>query len=111
MQRELGKADGGLRDAVFTARERVQCAASHNPACAFAVCFAIKEALWKALGTGWAGGLSWQEIEVEASSARCARVTLSGATRSAADQLGVQAVHASFSTTSRLALATVVLEA
>lgn len=110
MKRELRKQDGGLRDAVFTPQEVSRCSASRDPAVQFAVCFAVKEALLKALGTGWAGGVSWHDVEVEPHGAT-ARVVLSAGTLARARQLGVTRVKASTTRNARMAMATVVLEA
>jgi holo-[acyl-carrier protein] synthase len=50
---------------VFTQRERDYCdsrgavAAQH-----YAARFAAKEAALKALGTGWSGGVAWQDVEI-----------------------------------------------
>ena len=49
---------------VFTPEEREYCAAHTDPAPHYAVRFAAKEALFKALGTGWARGVTWQDVEV-----------------------------------------------
>jgi holo-[acyl-carrier protein] synthase len=108
MKRELRKEDGGLRDAVFTRQEVARCNASSAPARQFAICFAVKEALLKALGTGWAGGVSWRDVEVEPRGATAA-VKMSAATLAQAQQLGVKRVHAT--TTHDARMATVVLEA
>ncbi|NEQ81893.1 MAG: holo-ACP synthase [Moorea sp. SIO2I5] len=47
---------------LFTPREINRCQSSSHPHRSFAVCFATKEAVGKALGTGLAG-IGWNEIE------------------------------------------------
>jgi len=111
MARELRQHDGGLRDVVFTPAEIARCNAATDPAGAFAAVFATKEAVLKALGTGWSGGLSWLDINVDRSARAPVRVTLSGTARTVADRLGVSNVHASVSQNPRFAMATVLLEA
>jgi holo-[acyl-carrier protein] synthase len=111
MHRELRKEDGGVRDVVFSASEIGRCEAARVPAQAFALSFAVKEALVKALGTGWSGGLSWLDIEVDTLLSPRPVVTLSGPTRCVAERLGVKTIHASVCQTSRFAMATVLLEA
>lgn len=111
MQRELRKEDGGLRDCVFTAGEIARCGSVRHPARSFAACFAVKEALLKALGTGWSGGISWLDIDVQSGQGTGPRVTLSGAARVVAERLGVSNVHASVSHNARFAMASVLLEA
>lgn len=47
---------------LFTPGESDRCQAASNPHQSYAVCFATKEAVGKALGTGLAG-IGWNEIE------------------------------------------------
>jgi holo-[acyl-carrier protein] synthase len=49
---------------VFTPRERSQ-AQGRREAGELAVAFALKEAVMKALGTGWAGGVRFVDIETQ----------------------------------------------
>ena len=51
---------------VFTPGEIEQCHRAGRPAPHFAVRFAAKEAVMKAVGTGWAQGVRWVDIEIEA---------------------------------------------
>lgn len=50
---------------LFTPAELDWCGAGDDPAGCFAACFAVKEAFFKALGTGLTGALSWQDLEVQ----------------------------------------------
>ena len=50
---------------IYTDREKQYCEGCANPAIHFAARFAAKEAAFKALGTGWAQGVHWKDIEVE----------------------------------------------
>ncbi len=49
---------------VFTEQEIAYCVRRRNPAPHLAARFAAKEAAMKALGTGWAQGVLWRDIEV-----------------------------------------------
>lgn len=49
---------------IFTRAEQTYADESSNPIAAYANRFAAKEAAVKALGTGMAGGIGWQDIEV-----------------------------------------------
>jgi holo-[acyl-carrier protein] synthase len=49
---------------VFTDEEAGYCAARKNQFQHFAGRFAAKEAALKALGTGWAEGIRWRDVEV-----------------------------------------------
>jgi len=48
---------------IFTPRERDYCFKFRDPYLHLAGRFAVKEALFKALGTGWSRGVAWTEIE------------------------------------------------
>jgi holo-[acyl-carrier protein] synthase len=77
------------------------------PACAAA--FAAKEALFKALGTGRTGSLSWRDLEVAGSFAT-PRLALGGETARVAADLGVRRVFLGLARAGCLAAAMVVLE-
>jgi holo-[acyl-carrier protein] synthase len=49
---------------VFTAAEIAYCTGKPYPLQHFAARFAAKEAAFKALGSGWGGGVGWRQIEV-----------------------------------------------
>ena len=57
MERALGRTGGRFLDRVFTVDERAACEASGGGAERWAARFAAKEAVLKALGTGWSGGI------------------------------------------------------
>ena len=71
--------------------------------------FAAKEALFKALGTGWTGKLSWRQIEVDRAE-RVPAMKLTGHARHLADRRGVERIHLGLGHDERYAIATVVLE-
>ena len=48
---------------VFTAHEWRGAEESSDPAAALALCFAVKEATFKVLGSGWGRGVAWQDVE------------------------------------------------
>src|SRR5262245_47861132 len=50
---------------IYTEGEMEYCKKCANPEIHYAARFAAKEAAFKALGTGWAGGVKWKDIEVE----------------------------------------------
>jgi holo-[acyl-carrier protein] synthase len=61
--RLIDRYDGEILNLLFTPSEIDCCRAASNPYLSYAVCFATKEAVGKALGTGLAG-IDWNEIEV-----------------------------------------------
>ena len=50
---------------IYTDREKEYCQGCARPAIHFAARFAAKEAAFKALGTGWARGVHWKDVEIE----------------------------------------------
>jgi holo-[acyl-carrier protein] synthase len=66
MRRALsGPAGGRFRARVFTDAEQAYCEARQRGRFAsYAARFAAKEAAMKALGTGWANGIGWRDIEI-----------------------------------------------
>src|SRR5206468_10264898 len=50
---------------IYTEREKEYCKNCANPGIHYAARFAAKEAAFKALGTGWAAGVKWKDVEVE----------------------------------------------
>ena len=50
---------------IFTDRELAYAQAKKNPTPHIAARFAVKEAVAKALATGWSGGFRWKDVEVE----------------------------------------------
>ena len=79
----------------------------HGKAQAFAVRFAAKEAVMKALGTG-ARGVGWREIEILADKLGKPTVRLHGRAEARARELGITAIAASLSHAREYAVAFVV---
>lgn len=96
---------------VFTVEERRYCdsrgaaAAQH-----YAARFAAKEATFKALGTGWAGGIAWQDVEVVSRESGAPALRLSGVAREIYGRTGATRAHLSISHTTEHAIAQVILE-
>ena len=64
--REVLRRTPRFVERVFTPRERAYCdgrGAARVAAQHYAARFAAKEAMLKALSTGWSGGVAWQDIE------------------------------------------------
>jgi holo-[acyl-carrier protein] synthase len=72
--------------------------------------FAAKEAAMKALGTGWAAGVGFRQIEVVRRPGGAPALRLHGAARERAAALGVETLHLSITHDARTAAAVVVLE-
>lgn len=81
----------GLQRRVFTAREWAYAASrGADRAAVLAVRFAAKEAVFKALGTGWGRGVGWQEVEVAGGGRSAPTLVLSGRAAEIADARGVR---------------------
>jgi holo-[acyl-carrier protein] synthase len=63
--RALARRRAAFRDRVFTAGEWDAACARPDSDAALAARFAAKEAVMKALGTGWGAGVGWRDVEVE----------------------------------------------
>lgn len=106
----------GLTEALLTPVEVKACQGLRDPHAAMAACFAAREALLKALGTGLVGSMSWHDVEVvqdpDGDAAPRPRYSLKmrGAVRDAADALAVRRTHLALTTTAGVAAAVVVLE-
>ena len=79
---ELG--DNFLRR-VFTEEEIRYCRSKHNAGQHFAARFAAKEAVSKALATGWRGNFAWKDVEVMNDSLGQPHITLYGTLKEAVD--------------------------
>ena len=96
---------------VFTEAERAYCAARGAAAAQhYAARFAAKEAALKALGTGWRGGISWQDVEVVADDAGAPRIVFHAEARRLFETTGADAAHLTLSHTAEHAVAQVILE-
>ncbi len=64
MQRSLDDWGETFLDKVFTAQEVAYARARKNTTHHLAARFAVKEAVAKAMSTGWSGAFRWKDIEV-----------------------------------------------
>jgi holo-[acyl-carrier protein] synthase len=95
---------------VFTANEQQFCNEHRDPVPHFAVRFAAKEALFKALGTGWAKGVTWLDVEVRRERQDAPTMVLRGEAQRLSVSMGASKVHLSLSHSDQWAIATVILE-
>jgi len=79
IQRMVEEHGPHFLDRVFTPGEQSYCAANHKRRFEhLAGRFAAKEAVLKALGTGWRGGIAWTDIEVVKDASGQPGIALSG---------------------------------
>ena len=95
---------------LFTQAEYEYCMARAKPDECLAARFAAKEAVMKALGTGWANGVAFTGIEVWRREGGKPEIRLLGSTLAQADRLGAGAIHLSLSHSRESAIAQVMIE-
>ena len=97
LQSVLDRHGEGFLKRVFTPHELEYCLGKKRQIEHLAGRFAAKEAVLKVLGTGWAGGVNWTDIEVRRISSGQPSVHLTGRCREIADKLGVRTILVSIS--------------
>jgi holo-[acyl-carrier protein] synthase len=95
---------------VYTEREREYCERFKNKFERYAGRFAAKEAAMKALGTGWARGVRWVDVEVVRQKGGRPTMALAGEAGKVAERLGVKNIALSITHTETQALAQVIFE-
>jgi holo-[acyl-carrier protein] synthase len=106
---KAGKNQSGFLERVFTEREREYCSRQKFPAQHYAGRFAAKEAVLKAIGTGWSAGVKWTDMEVLHGDGGGPVVNISGRVKDLMDLKGVKQILLSYSHDEGYAVAHVVL--
>jgi holo-[acyl-carrier protein] synthase len=81
----------------FTPEEQAYALSRKNASQHLAARFAVKEAVMKALGTGWGRGVRWRDIGVRREPGKAPHVALTGGAARRARQMGIRRVHISIS--------------
>jgi holo-[acyl-carrier protein] synthase len=95
----------------FTPDEIAYCRGRKRAVEHFAARWAAKEAVAKALGTGFARRIGWKDIETVKAPSGAVGVRLYRKAKTLADKLGVTRIHLSLSHTEAFAVAVAVAEA
>lgn len=95
---------------LFTPAEVARCAAARCPAESYAARFAAKEAVFKALGTGWGRGPAWTDAEVVSGAGGRPELRLTGRLAAEAEARGIARLHLTLTHTGGMAAAVVVCE-
>jgi len=82
---------------VYTPREIEYCSARKAATQHYAGRWAAKEAVLKAMGTGWVRGLHWRDIEVRNERGGRPIIALGGGAREVCENLGIQEILISIS--------------
>ena len=102
--------NNSFKEKVFSQTEITYCETKVNKAENFAARFAAKEAFFKALGTGWRGGMAFNEVEVVNDELGKPTINLLGKTSEVVQEKNIKTIHVSLSHVKEMAMATVVLE-
>jgi holo-[acyl-carrier protein] synthase len=102
--------DAGFRELVFSKNEIEYCEAKTNKFEHYAARFAAKEAFFKAIGTGWASGTAFNEVEITNDDRGKPALTLLGATKHAMVSRGDLIFSISLSHLKSIASAVVIIE-
>jgi holo-[acyl-carrier protein] synthase len=95
---------------IFTPDEIRYCDSKQNRYERYAARFAAKEAGFKAIGTGWRLGVTWQEVEVRREPSGRPTLVFTGRAAEFANNLGAKHAFLSLSHTAEHAIAQVILE-
>jgi len=106
----LGNHPERFLDRCFTQTEQADSQSPKRQLEHLAARFAAKEAALKALGTGWAQGVGWTDIEVVKDPSGKPSLNITGKASEIADGLGVSKWHLSLTHISTHAVATVIAE-
>jgi len=108
--KKMVEDDSRFIEKIFSASETAYCNEKARKEIHFAARFAAKEAFFKAIGTGWRYGMSWQDISVENDELGKPGIVLSGKTLDFFKEKGFQSIQLSISHTKENAVAFVVIE-
>ena len=97
-----------LRDRMFTPAEQEECEGRPNPGMHYAARMAAKEAGMKVLGTGWTGGVGFQDFEVISDGRTAPKLRLHGQAAVVASRHGIREMRLSLSHTDTMAIAFVI---
>jgi len=99
-----------FRVRVFTEGEIDYCERRAARFASYAARFAAKEAAMKALGTGWAEGVAWKDIEVFTAPSGAPTLQLHRRALEELEALGASKTHISLTHSTTLAIAQVIFE-
>lgn len=95
---------------VYTEQEISYCASCKDAMQHYAGRWAAKEAVLKALGTGWVQGMNWRDIEIRNLKTGAPTVRLHAGVREIFERSGIEKIHLSISHCRSHATATAIAE-
>ncbi|MBL8879231.1 MAG: holo-ACP synthase [Phycisphaerales bacterium] len=108
IQRAWKQHGDSFIERIYTPAERAYCMDIRMPVIRFAGRFAAKEAVMKALGTGWRGGMHWTDIETLPDELGKPLVRLHGEAAGLATNLGIRDLLMSISHAGDYAIASAI---
>src|SRR5215470_190769 len=96
---------------IYTETEIGYCDKCAEPSIHYAARFAAKEAAFKALGTGWAAGVKWKDIEVQRLASGKPELHLYGEALERATAMGARRFHVSLTHDQLISAAVVIFDA
>ena len=99
-----------ILDRLFTPEEQAYCEARKERFTHYAGRFAVKEAVMKVLGTGWARGVRWVDIEVRREPGSAPQLHLHGRAAEHGRDLGIRKIHITITHDGGLAMAVAIAE-
>lgn len=106
----LGDHPERFLERCFTAGEQADSKSSRRHLEHLAARFAAKEAVLKALGTGWSQGIGWTDIEIVRAESGKPSLSITGRAGEIAKELGITHWHLSMSHIASTAIASVIAE-
>jgi len=106
--RMIEKHGDAFLQRIFTDAEIAYCQKNRAHTQHYTGRWCAKEAILKALGTGWSGGILWRDMEILNKPGGAPYVTLKGATAEIAEKMGIAEVLISISHCESVATATAV---
>jgi len=110
MERALSRWGEKMAHRLFHAAEREECARRLRPGECLSATFAAKEAFLKALGTGLARGIQWQDVELVRKRGAAPTLRVTGRARVILDEWGATRTWVSVSHQGGFSVAVVVIE-
>jgi holo-[acyl-carrier protein] synthase len=102
--------DIGFRDKLFTPGEIEYCESKKNKYQHYAARFSAKEAMLKAIGTGWRLGIRFIDIEIFNDEMGKPHIRTAGIAKDLTERLLVSKIHVSLSHLKEMATAIVIIE-
>ena len=96
---------------IYTQGEIDYCKKCSQPEIHYAARFAAKEAAFKAIGTGWAAGVKWKDVEIERLPTGKPELHLHGEALARATSAGAARYYVSLTHDQLVSCAVVILEA